>query len=307
MKVSVIIPVYNSEKFLRPCLDSVIAQTLSDFEIIIINDGSTDSSADIINEYVEKHPGKVLCITVENGGQGRAKNFGIDIACGDYILNIDSDDTICPEMLEKMYNKAIGENADVVICDFYRVTDGEKTYESALLTPHPLSAIGQCWNKLIKKSLIGDIRYPEGIWYEDSAFSGQILIKSEKTVFLKEALYNYNIGHPSTMRNKNAKKNLDIIPVLDSIKACAESCGKEIDFDFLVLTHVVLEAVKRVSPLKTAEAKAVLKELLDYAHREIPDISKSGAFKIEPRNRRIIMWLNYHRLYGISNLILKVK
>lgn len=307
MKVSVIIPVYNAEKFLRNCLDSVMDQTLDSYEVIAVNDGSTDSSGQIIEEYMNMYPEKMLSLTVENGGQGRAKNFGIDMARGDFILNIDSDDAIAPDMLEKMYSAAMKEEADVVICDFFRVIDGKKYYESSMLTSNPLSAIGQCWNKLFRRSLIGDVRYPEGIWYEDSEFSGKMLIRSRKTVFLHEALYFYTIGHTSTMHNRNTRKNLDIIPVLNHIRECAEEEGKDIDFDFLVITHVVLEAIKRVSAQKTEESKEVLETLRAYARKEIPQLTSSKAFREEPRNRKMIMWLNYHGLEKISNILLSMK
>ncbi|MDO5445766.1 MAG: glycosyltransferase, partial [Eubacteriales bacterium] len=196
MKISVIIPVYNAEKFLRSCLDSVLNQTMDDYEVILINDGSTDSSPEIIGEYQEKYPEKIRSLTVDNGGQGRAKNFGIDMSCGEYITNVDSDDRIAPDMLEKMYSAAVENDADVVVCDFFRVIDGKEFYEEAKLTENPLSAVGQCWNKLFRRSLVGDIRYPVGLWYEDSEFSGKLMISSRKTVFVHEALYYYNIGHP---------------------------------------------------------------------------------------------------------------
>ena len=306
MKVSVIIPVFNAENYLEKCLDSVLGQTLDDYEVIIINDGSTDSSQRIIDGFCSAYPDRIVSMTVENGGQGRAKNFGLDIARGEYVINIDSDDYIAPDMLEKMYSAGIDQSADVVICDFFRVTDGVKIYESSMLTENPLSAVGQCWNKLFRKSLIGDVRYPSGLWYEDTEFSGKLLIKSEKTVFVHEALYFYNIGHPSTMRNSNTKKNLDIIRVLDHIREFAAENRIELDFDYFILTHVVLEAIKRVSAQKTPDSRETVRTLRDYARTNLPDIGSSEAFRSESRNRRIIMWLNYHGYDRLSNFILGI-
>ena len=307
MKVSVIIPVYNAEKFLRTCLDSVLNQTLEDYEVILINDGSTDSSPAIIGEYQEKYPDKVRSLTVDNGGQGRAKNFGIDLSRGEYITNVDSDDRIAPDMLEKMFTAAVENDADVVVCDFWRVVDGKEIYEAAKLTDNPLSAVGQCWNKLFRRSLVGEIRYPSGLWYEDSEFSGKLMISSRKTVFVHEALYYYNIGHTSTMRNQVSGKNLDIIPVLEHIREYAKEKELPLDFDFFVLTHVVLEAIKRVNRQNSPDKKQVIRELREYARRNLPDISSSKAFRAESRNRRLVMWLNYHGLENISELLLKMK
>lgn len=307
MKVSVIIPVYNAERFLRPCLDSVYAQTLRDFEVILINDGSADSSLEIIREYMDRYPEKTICRTVDNGGQGRAKNFGLDLAAGEFVINIDSDDSIAPDMLEKMVAAAEQNDADVSICDFYRVEDGKKIYESAMLSSHPMSAVGQCWNKLFRRSLIGDVRYPVGLWYEDTEFSGKLLIRSRKTVFVPEALYYYRIGHPSTMRNQNARKNLDILPVLDHIRSYAEENSLPVDFDYFVLTHVVLEATKRVNRQNSPDKKQVIRELREYARKNLPDLSSSETFRAESRNRRLIMWLNYHGMEDISEILLKIK
>ena len=307
MKISVIIPVYNAENFLRICLDSVLEQSFDDYEVILINDGSKDSSGAIIEEYREKYPEKIRSKTVDNGGQGRAKNFGIEMARGEYILNIDSDDRIAPDMLEKMYSAAEKENADIVICDFVRVVDGEEIRESARLTSNPLSAVGQCWNKLFRRSLIGSVRYPEGLWYEDTEFSGKLMIRSSKTVFVPEALYYYTIGHPSTMHNQNSQKNLDILSVLDHIRAFAEENQLPIDFDYFILTHVVLEAIKRVNRQDSLDKKQVIRKLREYARENLPDISASETFRSEPRNRRMVMWMNYYGLENAAEFLLKVK
>ena len=310
MKVSVIIPIYNSEKFLEKCLDSVYAQTLKDYEVILVNDGSTDTSGEIIERYKAGFPEKTVLLTVENGGQGRAKNLGLDLARGEYVLNIDSDDYVAPDMLEKMVLAGDENNADVVICDFYRIVEGRQYYENARLTPNPLSAVGQCWNKLFRRTLIGEVRYPCGRWYEDTEFSAKLLLRSEKTVFVKEALYYYNIGHPSTMRNSNAAKNLDIIPVLEQIRQYAEDNGLPLDLDYFVLTHVVLEAIKRVSSAEGGDGKErreTVRKLRTYAREKLPHILSSPAFREETGNRRLIMWLNYQGMDGLSNLLLKIK
>lgn len=307
MKVSVIIPVYNSEKYLRDCLDSVYAQTIGDFEVVIVNDGSTDSSLSVANQYAAEHPANTQVISVENGGQGRAKNIGMEHARGEFILNIDSDDYIAPDMLQKMVEAAELHQAEIVICDFYRVTGEACIPESSRLTSGVFSAVGQCWNKLFRRSLIGDVRYPCGLWYEDTEFSGKLMLRSKKIFFLEEPLYYYRIGHVSTMRNKNVRKNLDILSVLDHIRSFAEENSISFDFDYFVLTHVVLEAVKRVSGQSGPDVPEVLSQLRAYAHKYIPDLSASAAFRAESRNRRMVMFLNYHGLHALSNRLLALK
>ena len=123
--VSVIIPVYNVEKYLRECLDSVVNQTLKDIEIICVDDGSTDASLDILYEYREKDK-RFKIITQKNLHAGVARNKGLKIAAGEYLSFLDSDDIFEPTMLEDMYNKAINDNSDIVVCSFYIYNENTK-------------------------------------------------------------------------------------------------------------------------------------------------------------------------------------
>ena len=118
MKLSIIVPVYNVRAYLPACLDSLVNQTLDNYEVILVDDGSSDGSAEIIKDYCERYPELIRSIRVENGGQGRARNFAIEMARGDYLGFVDSDDWITADMYEKLYNTAVRENADVVVCDF---------------------------------------------------------------------------------------------------------------------------------------------------------------------------------------------
>ena len=117
-KVSIIVPVYNVEKYLKRCINSLINQTLQDIEIIVVDDGSTDNSGQIIKEYQEKNS-NIKYYKKENGGLSDARNYGMKYAPSEYIAFLDSDDFVDKTMYEKMYNKAIEENADYVECDFY--------------------------------------------------------------------------------------------------------------------------------------------------------------------------------------------
>ena len=117
-KVSIIVPVYNVEKYLKRCIDSLINQTLKDIEIIVVDDGSTDNSGQIIKKYQEKNS-NIKYYKKENGGLSDARNYGMKYAQSEYIAFLDSDDFVDKTMYEKMYNKAIEDNADYVECDFY--------------------------------------------------------------------------------------------------------------------------------------------------------------------------------------------
>ena len=131
MKISVIIPVYNVEKYIVKCLDSLVNQTLENIEIIVVNDGSKDNSQTIIDKYVKKYPKKIKSYIKENGGQGSARNLGLEYAKGEYISFVDSDDWLDLNALEEMYNLAKKDNSDIVICDMIdHFTDGKVLYHN---------------------------------------------------------------------------------------------------------------------------------------------------------------------------------
>lgn len=308
MKISVIVPVYNTQDYLRECVDSILNQSLSDIELILVDDGSTDFSTDIIYEYVERYPEKVRAISLDNGGQGRARNFGIDIAKGEFLSFIDSDDYLEKDALLHLYEAAVRENADVAVCDMEkRYDDGTREYVKAALQDDPLASAGSASNKIFRRSAVGDIRFPVGLWYEDFSFSAKMLLKSKATVFVKEALYIYRCGQSSTMNNNNARKNLDIIEIMRDIRDFAHAGGYKDGYEFLLINHVLLDAIKRLQLQSSADKKEVIHKLRSYVKESIPKLSECESFKKESGNRRMIMRLNYYGMEALAIKILKIK
>ena len=226
--VSVIIPIYNTEKYLKKCLDSVCNQTLSDIEIICINDKSEDNSAKIVQEYAKKD-GRIKFIDlVENGGVSKARNIGIDCAKGEYIGFVDSDDFIDLDFYEKLYNKAINTNADSVkgsiyeynseteksaLFDFYNIN--EKIRENRVNFLYGFtSAIYK--TDFIRKNNIG---FPENIThFEDPYFSISVTLNSPKIETVDDARYFY-VTHPNqaSKNTKTLKKTVDFVTCEKSI------------------------------------------------------------------------------------------
>ena len=173
-KVSVIIPVYNVEKYIDKCLSSLVNQTLKDIEIIVVNDGSPDNSQKIIDKYVKKYPKKIKSFIKENGGQGSARNFGLTKANGEYIGYVDSDDYVELDMYEKLYNKAKTNNYDIVTCGNYNVSEN---YENKIVdnivtiykskTENIIFGKMAVWNKIYKKEILvnNNIEFKEKVWY----------------------------------------------------------------------------------------------------------------------------------------------
>lgn len=123
-KVSVIVPVYNVEKYLERCLNSLVNQTLQDIQIIVVNDGSPDNSQEIIDRFEKEYPDKLKGYIKENGGLSDARNYGMQFVEGEYVAFVDSDDYVDETMYEKLYNKAIEEDSELVVCGYYKVNDG---------------------------------------------------------------------------------------------------------------------------------------------------------------------------------------
>ena len=309
MKISVIVPVYNVEAYLRECLDSLVNQTIDDYEIIAVDDGSTDGSPAILAEYADRFPKLIRIITVENGGQGRARNFGIDEAQGEYLAFIDSDDYISSVMLERMYCLAKEKDSNIVACDFIQVnSDASKLVLPATLKEDIiLSFAGSASNKIFRRSAVGKIRFPEHLKYEDFEFSAKMIALSAGIEYLREPLYFYRCGQISTMHNQNSEMNLDILSVMDHLKQFfEETCQKE-SYEYLLINHVLLDAVKRVEAQNGTNKKIVLEKLVLYVKENIKNLNGCKSFRRESVGRKAVMWMNYNGLASLAVFLLKLK
>lgn len=160
-KVSVIVPIYKAESYLYKCIDSLLTQTLADIEILLIDDGSPDGSGMICDEYARKDS-RVKVFHKSNGGVASARQCGLDHACGEYVIHADPDDWVESDMLQSLYEKAVEEDADMVICDFYYEIDETEGYVRVCQQPETLDHMtvlknlfqqlhGSCWNKLLRR------------------------------------------------------------------------------------------------------------------------------------------------------------
>lgn len=309
MKLSIIVPVYKAEKYLHQCLDSLLAQNIADYEIILINDGSPDGSGEIMEQYRLKYPDIIKSCTVENGGQGRARNIGLSMAKGEYIGFVDSDDYIEPYMYQHLIDKAEAEKADIVVCNFCRAYDDGRREDCVSWNDRELLlSAGSCCDKLFRRELIRDIRFPEGVWYEDFCFSAKLTMLAQKVVNIDEVLYIYRCGQQSTMTNQNSLKNLDMITVMEEIRLFVEENHLDKrNYEYLLINHALLDTVNRLSNHDTDEREEVILKIRSYIKANIPKLFACESFKSEGRNRRIIMALNYYGLHRLSRLILGVK
>lgn len=224
--ISVIIPVYNAEKTIERCAKSIVAQTDKNFEVLFVNDGSTDKSKELLNKICASR-GNFKLFTTKNGGAAAARNFGIDKASGDYICFVDADDIVSPNYLKKMRDLMIESGADIVctkyarnkIKDFERLSNKIEMLESSTAIN---SLLGMNIDngpvaKLISKKTIGDIRMPNSTVAEDLYFNYLVLKRATKVVVNDSVLYSYieKEGSLSTHFSADRMKSLSIVREID--------------------------------------------------------------------------------------------
>ena len=218
MRTSVIIPVYNAERYLSRCLDSLIDQTASDYEIILVNDGSDDESEKICRNYAECHPELITYKEKQNGGVSSARNFGIELASGEAILFCDADDYVENTYVQKM-SKML-EECKFAACAYFRERGGAQSIYSAkseiktvkeaafeiLCTPDVSGAV---WNKGFLKSQIGNLRFRENLSIgEDMLFCMEYMFHAGKPMYLNEPLYHYCWNESSALQKQYSQRRV---------------------------------------------------------------------------------------------------
>jgi glycosyltransferase involved in cell wall biosynthesis len=222
IKISIIVPVYNAEKYLDTCLSNLISQTLEDIQIILVNDASTDNSEQIIAKYKEKCSHKITYIKKANGGAGDARNIGIQHATGTYIGFADADDYVETTMYEKMYNMAQEKNADWVECAyFHEYSDKPDTLQIKSIAYETSDTLVKTkfavWNKIIKREIIqnNNIQFPINLNYEDTEFICKVVPYIHDTRLVQEPLYHYIKRSNSRYRQWNQTR--DIFKIYENV------------------------------------------------------------------------------------------
>jgi len=213
-KISIIIPIYNAERYIHRCIDSILAQTFTDFECILVDDCTPDNSGKICDEYAKKDERVKVIHSGKNKGSSLSRKIGLDNSSGKYILYVDADDYIETFMVEMMYKKAATQNYDIVYCDFYKYSKEnplELKKVPFLLTDSFVSNCKRCildlgfgylWNKLVKRTIYEKVEFPVDNFHEDLFISTQVLFFSNKFGYVSEALYHYTYNHFSQFNNK---------------------------------------------------------------------------------------------------------
>ncbi len=292
--ISIIIPVYNGEKYIKKCIDSVINQTKKELEIIIINDGSTDNTENLIKEYKDK---RIKYFKNTNHGIGYTRNYGISKSTGKYIMFLDSDDYIEKTACEKLFNKIEKNNLDIVICDFYKdyetsieeIHTGSFNDSSLKDNPNIITEYLSPWAKLYSSKLIKDnkIKFVEDLKYEDAPFVIEALDKANKIGKIDECL-NYYVIHNNSETTVRDIKCFDILKIIDKIRKYTKNkdyLKDKIDkLTVRIITNYTIQ--QRVQSDKKVAMKFI-DEAFAYLKKEVPDY-KNNKYFINRGYRKII-------------------
>ena len=288
-KISIIIPVYNVAEYLPKCLDSILAQTLSDIEVICINDGSTDNSSDILQNYSSKDK-RIKIINQNNKGISAARNAGLKIVQSEYVMFVDSDDYIAPDMAEKLYRTMEADNPDVVICsaecvnllpkdaspDVIEWQSWLQPWLDEYVKPNGIydvpktikdEFISVVWNKLYKASIIKNykIEFPLGLIEEDEYWLWAYMIHCKKYSFINERLYFYvqRSGSIMTTRNGNDKV-LDILEIERRIYELIKKYANIKDYQEILADWYIRTVKEILKYRKPQNLDALLEKIADY-------------------------------------------
>ena len=320
MKLSVIIPIYNVQDYLAACLDSVIAPGSTDYEIIAVNDGSTDGSPAVLADYAERFPGLVKTVATPNGGLGHARNVGISLARGEYLLFLDSDDTLSPGAIREILG-ALDGSFDIGVFDFVSVDkqgrvlryskgcgkEGGFTlsaYPAFLLSPP--NAVNKLWRRAL--FIDSGISFPDRKWFEDLATIPRLYLRSGTIRTLPHPWYRYLQRDGSITRNTDAARNLEMLDAIETVMTDYERSGAfgkyHRELEAMAAYHELLTSSTRVNLI---DPKSPVQDALvsDYLAR-FPGWRDNPYIRAWPKKHRLLLSLILRRRRRLLHALLKL-
>lgn len=318
MKLSIIIPIYNVEKFLSHCLDSVIYNnTELDYEIIAVNDGSTDTCPNILDSYVLKYPKLIRRVDKVNGGLGSARNAGLGIARGEYVIFLDSDDYLAENAIIQIIDIIDNNSFDICFFDqvFYNENGqeimrykGSEQYGSFSFESYPqiLFQTPNAGNKIFRTSLFCDngISFPPRQWFEDINSIYLLYPHANRMIYIPEG-WNCHLQRSGSITNsKNADRNVEMISAAEDLLDYYSKLNLVSDeLEYCIFYNELLTSVDRVNLID--KTSAVQNMLLDWFLEHFPDYKDNKYIKGMPLKHKLLFKLILTRHYGLLNLILK--
>ena len=315
-KLSIIAAVYNLEDYLPRCLDALVNQTLQEIEILCVDDGSTDSAPQIIDEYAKKYPNKVKAFHKQNGGEITTRNYGLERATGEYVTFVDTDDYVELDWAEKLYNAAKENDADLAVCGFERIdldtgkvvstnmtnfgntvkTINSKDDFMLFINPAP-------WNKIYKLEKVKDLRFLNFRGFNDMIFLTSSYTKIEKVAFVPNVLYHYFLRYDSQIHSVNKQDVENFKKYLLDLKSLyiKEKKYEEMKYilDLMAFIHLGTSVMYRVSYDKNINMKKMLKDTIKYLDENFSTWRKSPYLKLGYSLKK---GFTHTGLWGVSKL-----
>lgn len=299
-KISIIVPIYNVQDYLRKCIDSLIDQTYKNIEIILVNDGTKDDSQAIVDEYVIKYPEIIKSYIKENGGLSDARNFGIKKASGEYITFVDSDDYVDKSLIEKLYNKIKEDKSDIVASGCFFVYEDKTKILSLSVSDNDdikkamIDLFPSAWGKLYRKEIFEKNLFKKGIWFEDVEFLMRVYPTIKKISIVNEPLYYYIQRENSITYTYNEKLN-DLVENWNGIinyykeNNFFEEYQQELEYSYIRYTFATY--IKRLAKTKDYNKFIVGRDFaINNAKKIFPNYKNNKYIKrLKPKD----MYLRY--------------
>lgn len=313
-KISIVVAVYNAEKYLPRCLDALVNQTLKEIEILCVDDGSTDSAPQIVDQYAEKYPEKIKVFHKENGGEFTTRNYGLERATGEYVTFVDNDDWVEKDWAEKLYNAAKSNNADLAVCGFERID-----LETNKVVAKDMTGYGTCvkeivnnddymvfinpapWNKIYKREKVKDLRFLNFRGFNDMIFLTSSFTKIDKIAFIPDVLYHYYLRYDSQIHNVNEQDVNNFKKYLLDLKQLYIDENKyekmKYILDLMAFIHLGVSVMYRASYDPSIDIKKMTKETIIYLNENFPTWRKNPFLKFSYSIKKGVKHIG---LWGIS-------
>jgi len=310
LKLSIVVPIYNVEKYLDKCIKSLLDQDFKNYEILLINDGSTDNSEELCLKYASKYKKKIKYFYKENGGLSSARNYGLERAVGEYVFFVDSDDYIVPNCLSKIIRKVDGK--DILVFNYYNIYDDKKevyeTFDVNIKSPvnkYLISSPSAC-NKIFKISLFkeNNITFPDKLFYEDLATVPALCCFTNKIVYDKAAYYCYLQRSGSIMHQKKYDSRVEnIFKVLETLESRLSKDFKEKhhqEIEYIYIWHLLRNASLRFLDF---DKKDMLLKVNNIIKAKFPKWNKNKYYMNYDIKRKIMCTLIMTKQYKLVQLL----
>lgn len=311
---SIVIPIYNVQDYLKECLESLLCQDKLNIEVLLIDDGSTDCSSQIAQNYAHRYPHIFKYFRKENGGLSDARNYAIPFAKNEYLFFIDSDDAITKDSLAELEKIINDKHPDLLIFDYFNKWEDKS--EIVHLSDQNSGFISKkdyllmnpaAWNKIIRSEIVKShhMYFPKGLWYEDRATTGNYINYCQSIYYLHTPLYYYRQRQNSIMKQNNYNpKMLDIITAMENFdKQVSDTYFKD-EKEYLFISNLLFQNSLRLIPfMRIKEMKKcylILKE-------QYPNWKKNKYFKQQSKGYKILCYLISMKCYRLSKILIDMK